>query len=236
MSRISRVVVPGLPHHVTQRGNARQDVFATDADRQLYLDLLRHHAKRYDLRIWAYCLMRNHVHLVTVPDRVSSLARVMGRTHADYARYFNLKRGRSGHLWEARFFSCPLQDLHLWRAMAYVERNPVRAALVSEAADYRWSSASPHVLGQEHGWLDFTAWRQQYDGTQWLHVLRTSVEDQAFSVRLRESTRRGRVMGSSAFAGRVGKLLGRELRTLAAGRPRKVAIQQPVQQLREIGV
>jgi hypothetical protein len=93
-----------------------------------------------------------------------------------------------------------------------------------------------HVRGQEAGWLDFTAWRQQYDGTQWLHVLRTSVEDQAFSVRLRESTRRGRVLGSSAFADRVGKQVGRELRTMAAGRPRKIANTQPVPQLREIGV
>ena len=81
----------------------------------------------------------------------------MGRTHADYARYFNLKRGRSGHVWEARFFSCPLEDLHLWRAMAYVERNPVRAALVNEAADYPGPSAPLHVRGPEQGWLDFTA-------------------------------------------------------------------------------
>ena len=232
MPRISRVISPGLPHHVTQRGNGRQVVFASDEDRQLYLDLLRRHAKHYALRVWAYCLMPNHVHLLGVPDCANSLARAMGRTHADYARYFNLKRGRSGHLWEARFFSCPLEDLHLWRAMAYVERNPVRAALVSEAADYRWSSAPRHVRGQEQGWLDFTAWRQRYDGTQWLHVLRTSVEDQAFSVRLRESTRRGRVMGSLAFADRLGKLVGRDLRPKAAGRPRRIAIPQPL----EIGV
>ncbi len=236
MPRIASVVVPGLPHHVTQRGNGRQDVFTSDEDRQLYLDLLRRHAKRSDLRVWAYCLMPNHVHLVAAPDRASSLARVMGRTHAEYARYFNLKRRRSGHLWEARFFSCPLQDLHLWRAMAYVERNPVRAALVGDAADYRWSSAPLHVRGQEAGWLDFTAWRQHYDGTQWLHVLRTSVEDEAFSLRLREATRRGRVMGSAAFADRIGKLMGRELRPKAAGRPARIMKQQPLRQPIEIGV
>jgi putative transposase len=234
MPRILRAVVPGLPHHITQRGNGRQNVFISDEDRQLYLDLLRRHAERYDLRIWAYCLMPNHVHLVAVPDRINSLARVMGRTHAEYARYFNLKRRRSGHLWEGRYFSCPLEDLHLRRAMAYVERNPVRAALVSEAADYRWSSAPLHVRGQEDGWLDCTAWRQQYDGTQWLHVLRTSVEDQAFSVRRRESTRRGRVMSSPAFADRLGKLVGRELRAKPAGRPPRTA--HLVQHLIEIGV
>src|SRR5258706_11023190 len=236
MPRIARVVVPGLPHHVTQRGNGRQDVFTSDEDRQLYLDLLRRHAKRCDLRVWAYCLMPNHVHLVAAPDRASSLARVMGRTHAEYARYFNLKRRRSGHLWEARFFSCPLQDLHLWRAMAYVERNPVRAALVGDAADYRWSSAPLHVRGQEAGWLDFTAWRQHYDGTQWLHVLRTSVEDEAFSLRLREAPRRGRVMGSRWFTQRIGKLMGRELRPKAVGRPARNMKQQPLPQPIEIGV
>jgi len=157
--------------------------------------------------------MRNHVHLVAVPDRIDSLARVMGRTHCDYARYFNLKRRRSGHLWEARYFSRPLEDLYLWRAMAYVERNSVRAALVAEAADYRWSSASMHVRGQEHGWLDFTAWRQEYDGTQWLHVLRTGVEDQAFCVRLRESTMRRPRAGQPSVRRAPGKAAG----TRAAG-------------------
>ena len=130
----------------------------------------------------------------------------MGRTHANYARYFNLKRGRSGHLWEARFFPAP-RSLHLWRAMAYVERNPVRAALVNEAADYPGRALHcTSAVRNKAGWIS----RRSENNTMEPNgsVLRTSVEDQAFSVRLLESTRRGRVMGSLAFADRLGKLCG----------------------------
>jgi putative transposase len=145
MSRIPRIVLENIPYHITQRGNGRQQVFFDPYDYQLYLDLLRRYAEDAQLRLRAYCLMPNHVHLIAAPARPNSMASALGRTHADYARHFNLKRRSCGHAWQARFFSCPLDAAHLWNAMAYVERNPVRARIVDEAGQYPWSSAGPHL-------------------------------------------------------------------------------------------
>jgi putative transposase len=173
MSRIARVALEGIPYHVTQRGNGRQRVFFSDSDYGLYLDLLRANSERYRLRIWAYCLMPNHVHIVAVPERADALAKTLGRTHADYARHFNLLQRSCGHVWQARFFSCPLDCSHVWFAMAYVERNPVRAGLAEEADGYPWSSATTHTCDQaETQMLDLGVWRKQYTKERWREVLR----------------------------------------------------------------
>jgi putative transposase len=130
MARKARVVAAGVPHHVTQRGNNRQDVFLTDDDRRYYLSLLSDRSQQAGLRLLGYCLMTNHVHLVAIPTRTDSLARALGRAHSSYAQRFNRLYRRSGHLWQNRFYSCPLGASHLVRALAYVDLNPVRAGLV----------------------------------------------------------------------------------------------------------
>ncbi len=140
MPRVARFVAEGLPHHVTQRGNGRQQVFRCPEDYALYEDLLQRYAKRSGLALWAYCLMPNHIHLICVPEHERSLATALGRTHADFAKHFNIVGRSCGHVWQARFFSCPLDGPHTWQAMAYTERNPVRAGLVAEAADYHRSN------------------------------------------------------------------------------------------------
>jgi putative transposase len=104
MPRRARIIVPGLPHHITQRGNGRQDVFDTDSDRQLFLDLLAEYSHRYLLEIWGSCLMTNHFHLIAVPQQDNSAARALRRLEADYARYLNVRRHAPGHLWQARFY------------------------------------------------------------------------------------------------------------------------------------
>jgi putative transposase len=119
--------VSGLPHHVTQRGNRRTDVFVDAEDRHLYLELLREYSNHHRLRVWDYALMTNHTHLIVVPEAARSLSDTMRDTHGTYAVMFNRKYGFSGHLWQARFYSCILDDAHLWHAVRYVERNPVRA-------------------------------------------------------------------------------------------------------------
>ena len=129
MPRRARIIVPGVAHHVTQRGNNRQQVFCSDEDRRLYLDLLTRYARRYGTQIAGYCLMTNHVHLVVVPEHKNSLARTFGQTHAEYALALNVSAKRSGHLWQNRFFSCPLDAAHWENALRYVELNPVRAGL-----------------------------------------------------------------------------------------------------------
>ena len=124
MSRVARIVVPGIAHHVTQRGNRRADVFDTDADYEAYLRFLKQYAERRGLSIWAYCLMPNHVHLVAVPRREESLGQALRDAHTVYAMYFNSRIQLSGHVWQGRSSSCPLDEMHLWAAVRYVERNP----------------------------------------------------------------------------------------------------------------
>lgn len=134
--RIARVVAVGAPHHVTQRGNNRQQIFFTDLDRRVYMTLLRQHAARHDLRVLGWCLMLNHVHLVGIPEHEHSLARALDRTHYHYTIYLNRQRICSGHLWQNRFFSTPLDRVHLHTAVRYVDLNPVRAGLVEQAVEY----------------------------------------------------------------------------------------------------
>jgi len=222
MARIARVALEGVPYHVTQRGNGRQQVFFADEDYRLYLDLLRLNAERHRLQIWAYCLMPNHVHFVAVPERAAALAKTFGRTHADYARHFNLQQRSCGHVWQARFFSCPLGGAHLWLAMAYVERNPVRARLADEAEAYRWSSAEAHLTGYDAARLvSMEAWRKQYTVERWREVLRTSFAEEALAERLREATARGRPFGAEEFVEELERKAERRLRPLPVGRPKK---------------
>jgi putative transposase len=237
MSRIARIVVQGVPYHVTQRGNARQQVFYDATDYRLYLDLLRAYAGDRQLRVWAYCLMPNHVHLIVVPERPQAMATALGRTHADFARNFNLRRRSCGHVWQARYFSCPLDGAHLWRATAYVERNPVRAGLVQQAERYRWSSARAR-LGLDPGdpVLELDAWRAEYTRAQWLEALDTSVDEEAFGRRLHESSRRGRPLGGEAFTEELENRVGRRLRPSQVGRPRKSKFEEDGQLPLEIGI
>ena len=150
MSRIARVVVPGYPHHVTQRGNNRETVFFDSEDRGVYLRLLRKYTVQHKVQVWAYCLMGNHVHLVLVPDEEGGLCGCMGRVNLCYTQYINRKYEQSGRLWQNRFLSCPVEkEQYLWVVARYVEANPVRAGLIRYAEEYAWSSAQAHVLGKE---------------------------------------------------------------------------------------
>ena len=166
--------------------------------------------------------MSNHVHFVVVPERERSLARVFGLTHSDYARYGNLVRRSCGHFWQARFYSCAMDESHAWKALSYVERNPVRAGLVDRAEDYAWSTAAAHCREDAlEGRLDVGEWRQRYTGERWREVLRTGVREEAMGERIREATRRGCPLGSEAFVERIGSALGRDLRPRPPGRPAK---------------
>jgi putative transposase len=154
MARIARVVVAGLPHHLTQRGNRRQQVFFSDEDKRAYLQYLLLYAKRAAIRFWAYCLMDNHAHLIAVPEAEDSFARGFSEAHRRYARMVNLREGWRGYLWEGRFKSCPLSEFHLYAAIRYVERNPVRVGIAQNAWAYPWSSARAHVFKQKDSLLD----------------------------------------------------------------------------------
>ena len=221
MPRVSRIVLAGRPHHVTQRGNNRQDVFFVDDDRRVYLGLLKEQAERFGLEILGYCLMSNHVHLVAVPAGEDSLAKAVGRTHFLYTQYVNRLHGRSGHLWQNRFFSCTLDEPHLWNALVYVERNPVRARLTRVPWTYAWSSAMAHTGGTDaNGLLDLAYWAKDWSPAKWKKALRAG-DDPEEARRLRLHTSRGRPLASDRLLARLEHRLGRRLRPLPVGRPKR---------------
>ena len=217
MPRIARVVVPGLPHHVTQRGNRRADVFFSDEDRRKYLALVGEYAGTYGLAIWAYCLMTNHVHFVAVPETEDALGKAFRDAHQAYSSWLNRKMGESGHLWQGRFFSCVLDDPHLWTAARYVERNPVRAKLVRRAERWKWSSAAAHCGLREDPLL--SPIDMPWPVPDWATYLRDDDENEAERLRLR--TRTGRPLGSDGFVKRLEAKLGRSLLPRKPGRKRK---------------
>jgi putative transposase len=145
MPRAPRLVLPGIPHHVTQRGNRRQPTFFSDADYALYLSLLHFCCARAETSVWAWCLMPNHVHLVLVPANEDGLRAALGPAHRRYTWEVNEREGWRGHLWQGRFASFPLDEAHLYACLRYVELNPVRAGLVARPEEWRWSSARGHL-------------------------------------------------------------------------------------------
>ena len=223
------MVAVGAPHHVTQRGNNRQQVFFSNSQRRSYLTLLAEQAARHHLRILGYCLMPNHVHAIVVPERRDSMARGFGRAHNAYSRYFNAVRRRSGHLWQNRFFSAPLGREHLVRALRYVDRNPVRAGLVAGAVDYPWSSAKAHVSGRDPwGLLDFDLWRDVCPLGDWEGVLHEGwAADDGWTERLRAATFAGKPLAEWDFVEELQRQVGSDLRVRGRGRPRRATDPQP---------
>jgi len=140
MARLSRIVLPGVPHHVTQRGNRRERTFFEAGDYDLYLDLLANAARRAHAEIWSYCLMPNHVHIILVPHDADGLRRTFGDVHRRYTGYINARLRTTGHLWQGRFGSVAMDEAHLVAAFRYVALNPVRAGLVKRATDWKWAS------------------------------------------------------------------------------------------------
>jgi len=222
MARIARVVLTEVPHHVTQRGVDRQPVFFSDADRRVYLELVQHSAQQFQTRLLGYCLMSNHVHWIAMPGRPDSLSRAFGEAHGRYAHYANALRNRSGHFWQNRFFSCALDTTHLWAALRYVERNPLRAGLVTAAEQWPWSSAAARTgVACKPDWLEVSAWSARFTPEDWREYLRSSELTEA-ELRLRINTYTGRPAGSAAFVARAEATLCRCLGPKKGGRPRKI--------------
>ena len=219
MARIARVVFPRVPHHVTQRGNRRGDVFFDDAGRRRYLELVLEYAARHALGVWAWCLMTNHVHFVVVPGRADSLAATFKPVDMRYSQYVNRTQRLTGHLWQGRPFSCPLDDEHMWAAVRYVEQNPVRAAIVTQAERYPWSSAAAHCglrkdpllsggLEKRRGVENWSRWLAQPDAEEAIETLS-------------RRTRTGRPAGEPSFVARLEGLAGQLLAARPVGRPKK---------------
>ncbi len=189
MPRLPRIALPGEPHHVTQRGTRRLTVFTCPTDYRAYLDSLERRSRRYGLSIWCYCLMPNHVHLIVAPPDAMALSRALGEAHREFACRVNRREGWSGHLWQQRYYSCPLDDRHLVAAVRYVLFNPVRAGLVGSPAEWPHSSWPAHLGLLEDRLLDLEPldWRIG----SWGELLRMPADEEA-NIDLRVATRRGR--------------------------------------------
>lgn len=218
MPRLPRLVVPGIPHHVTQRGNRRQPTFFGEGDYALYLDLLRRWAGKAGTRIWAWCLMPNHVHLILVPAHEDGLRATLGEAHRRYTRHVNQREGWRGHLWQSRFASFPMDEAWLIACARYVELNPVRAGLAERPEGWRWSSARAH-LGLADDRLTDKAPLLERVG-DWSGLLQGGLEaDAREAIRARERT--GHALGGEAFLARLAESLGRDVTPRPRGRPRR---------------
>ncbi len=196
--------------------------FSTEGDYQTYLRLLRDNLTASEVRLLGWCMMTNHVHLIAIPCREDSLAVLFRRVHGRYAQYYNARTGRTGHLWQNRFFACGLSTSHLWKALVYVDRNPVRAGLVTSVSDYRWSSAIAHLTeADEFQLLDMQWWRARGFQRAWSNVLDREDSDEVAV--LRASTYAGRPFGEEAFMAEAGAKFGRQWKR---GRPRKDGMQK----------
>ena len=221
MPRTGRIAIVDEPHHITQRGNNRQDVFFVDDDRRVYLSILKENAEKYALEILGWCLMTNHIHLIARPNTPESLAKALGRTHLSYTQYVNRMHNRSGHLWQNRFFSCPLGREHFWKALVYTEQNPVRARIVRQAWKYKWSSAAAHLNGRDTaGLLNMSYWNQISSQIDWRRALE-DIQNEDVIEQIRLNTHTGRPLASDSFISKLEKVLNRRLRPLPVGRPKK---------------
>lgn len=219
MPRIARAVAVGYPHHITQRGNYCQAVFEINEDYLQYLDWLNLYSKKYSLKVWAYCLMKNHVHFIAVPMAADSLAKTFNTLHMRYSLYFNMRNKATGHLWQGRFFSCVLDERHLYAGIRYVENNPVRARIVERAEEYKWSSAKSRVKKKTDPVLSEGCHIVE-EIKDWASYLREKVES-SLVANIRQNTKTGRPCGDDGFMQRMEGLLDRRLIALPWGRPRR---------------
>ena len=218
MARLARVVVQGVPHHITQRGNRRLATFFSEADYAAYLTLMAQWCGRCGVAVWAYCLMPNHVHLIVVPQSEDGLRRGIGEAHRRYSRRINFREGWRGHLWQGRFASFAMDERHLMLAARYVELNPVRAKRCRAPWRWRWSSAAAHVAGRNDGLVDVAPLLSRVD--DWRAYLAEGLEPEQVDV-LRRHERTGRPLGSAAFIQRLERRLGRILQKKPPGRKPK---------------
>jgi putative transposase len=219
MARLARVVAAGAPHLVTQRGNRGQKVFFSDADYELYLELLAEGAHGAHTAVWAYALLPDRVHLLLVPSDEDGLRAALGESHRRYTRAINDRKNWRGFLWQGRFASFPMDDGHLIACAKFVEWSPVLRKIAKRPRDYAWSSARAHLAGRDD---DIVRVKPLLDRVHdWRSFLAEPLtEEERELIRAHEST--GRPLGSPAFVGRLEKRLGRTLARQKPGpKPRK---------------
>ena len=221
MPRTARASVGDYCYHVINRGNARAEVFHAEGDYRAFINLLSDASERIPMRLLAYCLMPNHFHLALWPYRDGELSRWMQWLLTAHVRRYHRWHESSGHVWQGRFKAFPVeQDAHLLTVLRYIEQNPVRAQLVTQAEAWRWSSA--------HAWHEATGAAALQVGPvpraePWLDWVNGPLEE-AEVQHVRQSVNRGTPYGSLGWVERVARSLGLEASLRPLGRPRKLEI------------
>ncbi len=215
MARIARIVIPQVPHHVTQRGNRRLPIFFSDDDRRSYLALVAEACKAQGTACLGWCLMDNHIHLILVPASDDGLRATLGEAHRRYSRAINFREGWRGYLFQGRFASYPMDDAHLMRAIRYIENNPVSAGLVDRAEEWPWSSAASHISGRRvegDPLTDVAALGRHV--ANWAALLRVGLEamdDRASVEAIEARTRTGRPLASPEWIAAAEAAMARKL-------------------------
>jgi putative transposase len=194
MPRQARVVIPGTPHHITQRGNRRQTTFFCEADYRTYLRLAARAFRESEVEVWAYCLMPNHVHMIATPARPENLAQAVAATHVRYTRHINSREGWTGYLWQGRFASFPMDEDHLRQCVRYVGLNPVRAGLTKHAIDWPWSSVRAHIERRADPLLTPTPLAERF-GDDMAEAFAMDIDDAALR-QMRRASSTGRPLGA----------------------------------------
>jgi putative transposase len=219
MARLARVVAVGAPHHVTQRGNRRQQTFFNDGDYAAYKALIADSCRAAGVGVWAYCLMPNHVHLILTPSDPDGLRAALGEAHRRYSSRVNRREGWTGYLWQGRFASVAMDEPHLMACARYVEMNPVRARLVERAADWPWSSAAAHLAGRGDGLVDAAPLLER--AADWRGLLDSALPQADYDA-IRRGERTGRPLGGEVFVKALEASLGRSLQPGKRGPKPKV--------------
>jgi putative transposase len=221
MARLSRIIIPDTPHHVTQRGNRRQVLFAERGDYALYRDLMAERCKAHGVVCLAWCLMPNHVHLLLVPPTQDSLSRAVGEAHRRYTAFFNARARVTGHLFQGRFGCVAMDEAHLLNGLRYLAFNPVRAGLAATPASWQWSSVAAHLARRDD---ELVQVRPVLDLVpDFAALLEMSLSEQAALDGFERQSLNGRPMGDAAFIARSEAALGRSLTPQKRGPKRKVA-------------
>jgi putative transposase len=214
MARLARLVVPGLPHHVTQRGNGRAQTFFRDADYALYRDLLAASCRAAGVEVWSWVLMPNHVHLILTPADEDGIRRALAPVHRHYAGAIHARLQRTGHFWQGRFGAVAMDEAHLAAAARYIALNPVRARLVERPQDWRWSSVHAHLSGRDDGVTTLAPLLGRYPG--FAAFIEAEPDGDAFE-RLRRAETVGRPLGDDTFVGGLEAMTERVLKPAKRG-------------------
>ena len=229
MARLPRIVIPGQPQHIIQRGNNRQAVFAVDTDYQFFRDALVEAADTHGLTIHGYVWMTNHIHLLATPEHEASISKVFQSVGRRYVQYFNYTHKRSGTLWEGRYRSTVVDtETYLLTLMRYIELNPVRAGLVAHPRDYAWSSYAANALNETGPNLDFVKAHEVYrrlarstnDRSAAYRALFKTAINKTDLAAIRDCTHKGWVLGSEKFKAKIEALTQRQVSSKGVGRPR----------------